>query len=81
MDDEPLLSYVGKASVKMLVILDPTKWSKLGGSTLPIWERESDSSFFYSLWYDAELGRFKYSAEAGKDGISGKDCKICLLKR
>ena len=55
MDDEPLLSYVGKASVKMLVILDPTKWSKLGGSTLPIWERESDSSFFYSLWYDAEL--------------------------
>ena len=32
-DDEPLLSYVGKASVEMLGMPDPEKWSKLGGST------------------------------------------------
>ena len=65
----------------MLGMPDPTEWSKLGGSTPPIWERESDFSFFCSLWYDAELGRFEYSAEAGKDGVSGKDCNICLLKK
>ena len=65
----------------MLGMPDPTEWSKLGGFTPPIWERESDFSFFCSLWYDAELGRFEYSAEAGKDGVSGKDSNICLLKK
>ena len=34
-DDEPLLSYVGKASVEMIEMPDPTEWSKLGGSTPP----------------------------------------------
>ena len=34
-----------------------------------------------SIWYDAELERFEYFAEAGKDGIFGKDCKISLLKK
>ena len=65
----------------MLGMPDPTEWSKLGGSTPPIWEREYDSSFFCSIWYDAELERFEYSAEAGENGVSGKDCKISLLKK
>ena len=30
-DDEPPLSYVGKASVNMLEMPDPAEWSKLGG--------------------------------------------------
>jgi len=30
--------FVGKASVEMLVP-DPEKWSKLGGSTPPTWEQ------------------------------------------
>ena len=46
-DDEPPLSYVGKASVKIL-----QSGVNLEGSTPHTWERESDPSFFCSLWYD-----------------------------
>ena len=49
-DDESLLSHVGKASVKMLGMPDPAEWSELGDSTPPNWDRESESSFFCSLW-------------------------------
>ena len=60
---------------------DPEEWSELGGSTPPTYERDSNASFFCSLWYDAELGRLEYSAEAGKNSVSGEDCEICLLKK
>ena len=48
-DDEPLLSYVGRASVEMLGMPDPTVWSKLGDSTPPFWKRESHYNMMLNL--------------------------------
>jgi len=77
------LSFCGKAEVEVRGIPNQEEWRQLGGSVPSAWHRESESSFFCSLWYDSDLGRFEYPVAdpVSSDPSDQKFCGKCEVNR